>query len=185
MSNKTLLQSNNTEMDALIDLLRTKSTGSGSEDLTAELTEYSALNTELESVIDSLPSAGGSGGGSGGSVETCTVAITFSLTRANLYYYSATTCDSNGNLVFRSNLLSESGTIAAGKPFGSFAISDVVCGSIIVLYTVGMNAPSSNNTVTGGGLELIGITTTTGMEGYFIICKAPSTAGAAGTITIA
>lgn len=43
---------------------------SGAEDLTAELTEYSALNAELESVIDSLPSAGG-----GSAVETCTVTL--------------------------------------------------------------------------------------------------------------
>lgn len=40
------------------------------EDLTAELTEYSALNAELESVIDSLPSAGGGSG-----METCEVTI--------------------------------------------------------------------------------------------------------------
>lgn len=58
-------------MKAAVDAIDT------SEDLSAELAEYTILNAELEEVIDSLPDAGSSGGGSGGgSLDTCTVTIT-------------------------------------------------------------------------------------------------------------
>lgn len=47
-------------------------TATTGEDLSAEITEYGSLNDELESVINSLPSAGSGGGAS---VETCTVTV--------------------------------------------------------------------------------------------------------------
>lgn len=43
---------------------------SASEDLSAELTKYGELNADLETVINSLPEAGGGGGG--GAIETVT-----------------------------------------------------------------------------------------------------------------
>lgn len=52
------------EQETLIDDIKTALEGkmSSSEDLSTELAEYTALNAELEEVIDSLPDAGGSGG---------------------------------------------------------------------------------------------------------------------------
>lgn len=49
------------EQETLIDDIKTALEGkmSSSEDLSAELAEYTALNAELEEVIDSLPDAGG------------------------------------------------------------------------------------------------------------------------------
>jgi hypothetical protein len=44
------------------------------EDVGTETTEYTALNAELEEVINSLPEAGGGSGG-GSDIETCTVTI--------------------------------------------------------------------------------------------------------------
>jgi hypothetical protein len=84
MSNKTQLQTNNTNLDALISRVNAAKdvaaslpeagTGGTTEDLTEELTEYTSLNEELEAVINSLPSAGGSGGS-----DTETFTVTFQL----------------------------------------------------------------------------------------------------------
>lgn len=64
MSNKTQLQQNNNNLDALITRVNEAKDvaaslpGPGGEDATAEVNEYTALNTELEEVINSLPNAG-------------------------------------------------------------------------------------------------------------------------------
>ena len=55
-------------------------TNSGAEDLSAEITQYGSLNSELESVINSLPDAGSGGG----SVETCTVTVELVLIDADV-----------------------------------------------------------------------------------------------------
>ena len=81
MSNKTQLQANNNELDALIARVNAaKNTaaslpeaGSGGEDVTAETNEYTTLNAELEEVINSLPEA--DSGDSSGSIKTCAVTI--------------------------------------------------------------------------------------------------------------
>ena len=54
--------------------------GGSSEDLSAELAEYTALNAELEEVIDSLPDAGSGGSGTGSGVETCNVTFIYNDT---------------------------------------------------------------------------------------------------------
>lgn len=79
MSNKSQLQTNNTNLDALITRVNTaKNTaaslpnaGSATEDLNTELTTQEDLISQLSTILDSKAS----GGSSGGSVETCVVEI--------------------------------------------------------------------------------------------------------------
>lgn len=99
------------------------------EDVTDETTTYTDLNTELEEVINSLPSA--ESGGSGGSLETCT--ITFDN--------ESLSSDCIPDLVVAQVL--ENGqptTKYFGYTYGEGVfytqhVSNVICGSKIYLHT--------------------------------------------------
>lgn len=78
MSNKTQLQTNNTELSSLIEVLRGKATGgsSGLEDVTEETETYTAKLNELTNAVTALENElNGKAGIGGASFETCTVCV--------------------------------------------------------------------------------------------------------------
>jgi hypothetical protein len=81
MSNKTQLQTNNTQYASLIETLRGKAVPSGGEDVADETEAYTAKLASLETAISALESeleGKASGGGSGGAdIELCS--LTFNL----------------------------------------------------------------------------------------------------------
>lgn len=109
------------------------------EDVTAETTEYTSLNTELEAVINSLPDAGGSGGGS---VETCNLTLNvYSADISIKFIYT----DENGVCLYRyedSSYGSFSGTIKVAK--GAFIIA------------AALESPAVNYQTLTGGVEYMG-----------------------------
>lgn len=96
MSNKTQLQTNNTEYASLIEILRGKAIPSG-EDVTEETTAYTNTLAELTTAIGELKNdlAGKASGGSGGNIETCTVTINMDDTMFFPYYFCFITVDNS------------------------------------------------------------------------------------------
>ena len=87
MSNKTILQTNNTNLASYTDRVTAliskanslPEAGGGTEDLSSELTTQNNLITTQEATIDSIISALQGKASGGGSVETCTVTFTDEL----------------------------------------------------------------------------------------------------------
>lgn len=99
MSNKTQLQTNNTNLDALIarvnsakDVAASLPESGSSEDLSAELTEQANLIAQQQTLISNLETAldNKAGSSGGGSVETCTVTVNNTIRFGQRAYVSYT-----------------------------------------------------------------------------------------------
>ena len=141
------------------------------EDVAEETETYTDSLGELESVINSLPEAGGSSGGSA-SVETCTVVVTVTYP----LYGASATCYENGEFI----------PIAISVSQGNQAstINNVVCGSCV---TVADCIPSAMPGYTVENAELIqasyyGISGNSSYPVYPF--KITAAAGETATITI-
>lgn len=103
MSNKTQLQTNNTNLDALItrvnaakNIAASLPSAGGSEDLEAVISEQEALIAELSAAVD-----GKASGGSGGRAETSYIRISYPNEYVYPYFVSYTAIDENGNVCGR------------------------------------------------------------------------------------
>ena len=133
-----------------------------SEDLSVELAEYTALNTELEEVINGLPDAGSGGS----SFKTCTLAPSSNMPYGWEYYLLTYTTVENGEIVVKKDI---------NMSDKSYEPITVLCDTFIYyLYTEYFNEFS----FTGGFREII----SNHRDG--IIIMAPSEHGVSGTFEI-
>ena len=149
MSNKSQLQTNNTKVASLIEVLKSKATATG-EDVTEETSAYTAKIASLETAVTALETelagkaSGGSGAG-GANIETCVVAVHGDCSIYNVAY---TTIDVNGSPGFE---------FINTIPTGNDQELACVCGSIIVMSfsEVGMfvNAEKATLIATDGNVH--------------------------------
>lgn len=129
------------------------------------MSQLEANTVSLQSIlsaVNALPDAGSGGGG--GSVETCTVSISCFDSENAAYAYSAY---ENGQIVAKGS--------TSGFESNPLVITNVVCGSAIYIN----NNYYMNGVTVGGGATAVTPPTVLG-----IVCQAPVTAGAFGTIDI-
>lgn len=145
MSQKTDLQSNNTDLQAILNTINNLPEASSGEDVTAETTAYTTKLASLETAIAALETelAGKASGGSGGSVETCTVSILDGESRGNITFVCATVCDGNS--------LSSYVFTYDGITY-DLTIENVVCNSGLV---VGVSGYGSGTEFVLNGAEVI------------------------------
>ena len=125
MSNKTQLQTNNTQYASLIETLRGKAVSSGGEDVTDETAAYTTKLATLETAISALESEleGKASGGSGGtSIETCTVTVTCPNATDWGYAYTA----------YNGTVITSIGLLSVGQ--NTLTLENVICRSSIFLY---------------------------------------------------
>lgn len=167
MSNKTQLQTNNTNLDSLIarvnaakDTAASLPEAGSTEDLNSVITELETKVTTLNTALDSKASGGG--------FETCTVTINVLGDTSSIQRVVATTVE-NGSI---SQYVFMEGDMVATH---SETIENVLCGSVI--FTL----PSClipGWTISGEELEVLH------SSGCGVVLKAPTTAGVSVSITI-
>lgn len=143
-----------------------------------EVTEQADLITQIKSVVNSLPEAGGSS--SGGSVETCTVTITnYSECPMEII---ATTVNNGieGHYVF----LHEYNGNRTTPPY---TISNIKCGSVITVITTDANAGTEADYELDNGSSFIqgcrlSSQSAVGRWPFVHVFTAPTIPGAHGTI---
>lgn len=134
------------EEDILVRVPETEST----EDISAEVAEYTDLNAELEEVINSLPDAGSGSGG----VDTCTV--TFSTSYGYFTNY-AFTCLVSGKITTVSETVISS---------TSCTVENVICGSCFQISmmadAIAIQSQGGVDQVHGSSMTIFTVTATNG-----------------------
>lgn len=128
MSNKIQLQTNNTKVASLIEVLQSKAIPSG-EDVAAETNAYTTKIASLETAITALEEElQGKASGGSCSVETCTVEFSFLSSGISEFQITTSTLDSMGKIT--------SNTVLHIFDSPELVIENVVCGSVIAItYT--------------------------------------------------
>lgn len=164
MSNKTQLQTNNTQYASLIETLRGKAVGGGGEDVAAETEAYTTKLASLETAISALESEleGKASGSSGGAnIETCTIRIE-AIAVGTIAY--AMILGANGDI---DSIAFEAENFGA-MTSATILCENVICNSILYIDKKGIKC-------TTGSAYRLG----TGDKEYWSVFKAPNVAGEA------